>query len=100
MSLMQIAKYILSRRGSFKNIIITSLLLFVFITLLTGAYHSAGDGFNALGFPFTFYQSTAGKCQNCDLVNWFKASYFISDLLLCFLVCWIGTALVCIATHN
>lgn len=84
---------LLSKVG-IKTVVGLSILLFVLITLFTGQYHSVSDGFNIYGFPFTFYQTTSGKCGECNLANWFDKLYFIIDLVLCFLLTWLIVKLI------
>lgn len=42
---------------------------------------SAFDGFDMIGFPFTYYDNFSGKCDNCYGKFGFKPFYFILDVL-------------------
>lgn len=60
--------------------------LVLFIVLGFGSFNDASDGLSQIGFPLVFVQYTGGKCADCGLLEWFKPSYMIVDLLLAIVV--------------
>jgi hypothetical protein len=56
----------------FKVLIKVFLSLTIFwliLSVLFGRFNSSSDGYNEIGFPFTFYRSFSGKCFNCKVLG-------------------------------
>lgn len=80
-----------------KNIIgflLSSFVLFVFITIVTSKKEATADGSDVYGFPLKFYSYTGGKCvvPGCNGPFWNYIN-LILDLLITFVfaaTAWFG----------
>ena len=63
--------------------IVTSI--WILLSFLFGKFQAASDGYNEIGFPFTFYRVIGGKCIECKEAG-FLWSPFIYDILIVFFV--------------
>ncbi len=46
-----------------------------------GKFEASSDGYNEIGFPFTFYRSFSGKCFDCKETG-FLLEWFLLDSLI------------------
>ena len=67
-----------------KAVIYLTLLLLIISTLATLKLQAASDGFDQYGFPFTFYDSFSGKCDNCYQSFGFKPFNLLLNILIIF----------------
>jgi hypothetical protein len=65
-----------------KRFLIVFLTIFIALTMLSFDYNSQSDGFDYLGFPFTFYIHFEGKCENCYDKLGFNGFLFVLDVLI------------------
>jgi len=59
------------------------------VSFLFGKFEASSDGYNEIGFPFTFYRTFSGKCFDCKetgfLLGWFLLD-FLSVLIVAFIL--------------
>ncbi|CAH0160719.1 hypothetical protein [Pedobacter sp. Bi36] len=72
-----------------KAIIYLTVLLLIISTLATLKLEAASDGLDQYGFPFTFYDSFSGKCDNCYENFGFKPLNFLVDILFVFCLAFV-----------
>lgn len=65
-----------------KAVIYLTILLLIISTLATLKLEAASDGFDQYGFPFTFYDSFSGKCDDCYQNFGFKPLNLLLNILL------------------
>jgi hypothetical protein len=58
------------------------LTIFAVLTVVSFDYNSQSDGFDHLGFPFTFYIHFEGKCESCYDKLGFDGFLFTLDVLI------------------
>jgi len=64
-----------------KAVIYLTILLLIISTSATLKLEAASDGLDQYGFPFTFYDSFSGKCDNCYQNFGFKPLNLLLDIL-------------------
>ncbi|WP_338767433.1 hypothetical protein WAF17_05800 [Bernardetia sp. ABR2-2B] len=68
------------------KVFFVSLFAFFIINATTLTFEAYFDGYNKIGYPFIFYQSTGGKCLNCDAANFFKVDYLMFDFSITIII--------------
>jgi len=72
-----------------KAVIYLTVLLLIISTLATLKLEAASDGFDQYGFPFTFYDSFSGKCDDCYRNFGFKPFNLFLDFSSAFICAYI-----------
>ncbi|CAH0184971.1 hypothetical protein SRABI27_01352 [Pedobacter sp. Bi27] len=72
-----------------KAVIYLTILLLIISTLATLKLEAASDGLDQYGFPFTFYDSFSGKCDNCYENFGFKPFNLLLDFLFAFICAYV-----------
>lgn len=63
-------------------------ICWLIVSVLFGTFKSINDGYNEIGFPFTFYRSFSGKCFDCKEVG-FLWKGFLLDVAIVLVIAFI-----------
>ena len=62
-------------------------------SFLFGKFWASSDGYNEIGFPFTFYRTFSGKCFDCNETGFFLGG-FLLDFLIVLIVTFISRMII------